>query len=154
MNAKAKFGLAILTMAFLLLNPLGACTLMSVASAPAHPCCPKAPAPLRDCHTVGWVCVSTPPAPTTVAPNTDQGPVLAVFASATPVAGQVASSERPTFSLTSSHLTVDTSVSISFVFRTSLASQCSCKCIAEEGGIRRALRFSNGCGGARPVPDE
>jgi hypothetical protein len=97
MNAKTKLGLAILAVAFLVLNPVGACASMSMASTSAHPCCPKAPAPPTDCMTVGCVCINTPQAPTIVPPNTDQGPVLALPATSALDAGILASNERPTF---------------------------------------------------------
>jgi hypothetical protein len=96
MTAKTKLGLAILAVAFLVLNPIGACASMSVASPPAHPCCPKRPAPPADCHTVGCVCINTPPAPSIVPPNTNQGPVLALPASAALDAGYLAADRRPT----------------------------------------------------------
>jgi hypothetical protein len=73
MSAKTKFGLAILTVAFLLLNPIGFCTSVSVPSTPAHPCCPEKPAPPPDCNTPACVCADTPQAPVTVPPNADHG---------------------------------------------------------------------------------
>lgn len=98
MNAKAKLVLAILAVAFLVLNPIGACASMSVTSPPSHPCCPKAPAATEDCARPGCVCVNPTPVPTLVPPNIDEGQVLVLPANATskpnPVAG-----ERQTFGL-------------------------------------------------------
>src|SRR5438270_14043279 len=85
-----------LAVAFLLLNPIGACAAMSVASPPAHPCCPEKPAPPADCHSATCACMNTAPM-TIVPPNANQGPVLVLPASAAPEAGYLAANERPTF---------------------------------------------------------
>lgn len=80
MNATTKIGLAILVVAVLFVNPIGACAEnMAVASPPAHPCCPKdqAPAP-EECAKPGCVCINARPAAFVVPANDDQGPVLAV----------------------------------------------------------------------------
>jgi len=79
MNAKTQLGL-IITVAFLLLNPIGMCASISIASSPAHPCCPKAPAPPADCRMMGCFCATT--APTAITTNTEQERVLALPASA------------------------------------------------------------------------
>src|SRR5436189_268149 len=76
MNAKTKLALAILAMAFLVLNPIGACAGMSMASTAAHPCCPKTPAPPADCTSVGCACLNTPPSPATVPATQGENPAL------------------------------------------------------------------------------
>ena len=80
MNATTKVGLALLVVAVLFLNPIGACAeSMAVASPPSHPCCPKdqAPAP-EECAKPGCVCINAKPAVFVVPANDDQDPVLAV----------------------------------------------------------------------------
>lgn len=82
MNAKIKFGITILAVTFLLLNPIGACASMSMSNPPMHPCCPDKPAGPAGCHDVGCICVNSPQAPIIIPPNTDHAPVLAFSASA------------------------------------------------------------------------
>ena len=80
MNATTKIGLALLVVAVLFVNPIGACAdKMTVASPPAHPCCPKDQAPAPDeCAKSGCDCINAKPAAFVVPANDDQGPVLAV----------------------------------------------------------------------------
>src|ERR1044072_5027636 len=97
MTANIKFGLAIITVAFLLLNPIGACASMSASSTPAHPCCPEKPAAPADCRTAACVCAVTPQVPVTVPPNADQGVVLDLPSTAEPDAAFVARNQRTAF---------------------------------------------------------
>lgn len=80
MNTTTKIGFALLVVTFLLLNPIGACAgNVTVASPPAHPCCPKDQAPVPDeCARPGCVCINAKPAAFVVPAKDDQGPVLAV----------------------------------------------------------------------------
>jgi hypothetical protein len=97
MTAKTKFGLVIITVAFLLLNPIGACASMSAASTPAHPCCPKKPAPPADCPTAGCICAFTPQAPVTVPPNVDTGAAPDLATAAEPVLAFAVESQKTEF---------------------------------------------------------
>jgi hypothetical protein len=96
MNAKTKFGLAILAMAFLVLNPIGACASMPLTSPPAHPCCPTSPVALDDCAKPGCVCIN--PTPISIPPNSDKL-VLVLPANGAPEVSQPAANERPAFAL-------------------------------------------------------
>jgi hypothetical protein len=80
MDIKAKFGLAILTVTLLLLNPIGERCSMPAPStpAPAHPCCPKKPAVPTVCHSPACACVTTPQAPVTVQRNSNDSALLAI----------------------------------------------------------------------------
>ena len=63
MNATTKYGFAVLVVALLLFNPLGACAAMS-KMAVSHPCCP---APSQNgCAKSSCVCGSTAPRATAV----------------------------------------------------------------------------------------
>src|SRR2546423_572288 len=98
MNAKAKLVLAILAVAFLVLNPIGACASMSVTTPASHPCCPKAPVSPEDCAKPGCVCVDPTPVPTLAPSNIDEGQVLVLSANTTSKLGPVAG-ELHTFGL-------------------------------------------------------
>src|SRR4051812_48402795 len=90
MSARRKFGLAIVTVAFLLLNPMLGCALMAAPSPPpAHPCCQKPQA------TSGCVCVCTPPAPAAVSLNANQELVPALQVTSKAGVISVAAAEGP-----------------------------------------------------------
>src|SRR5215470_6071012 len=98
MNAKVKFGITVLAAALLLVSPFNACTSMAATSQPAHPCCPKAPAPPADCHMVGCVCANASPSQASqavVPPNNDPAPMLAALASGDVNLEPVVASEEP-----------------------------------------------------------
>ena len=97
MSTRAKLGLAIVAVAFLLANPMGACPSMSSASAPAHPCCPVKQAPPTDCQGLGCICVNAPQAPVTVPANDDQGVALDLPEIALPSAPLIVRTQCPTF---------------------------------------------------------
>jgi hypothetical protein len=80
MSAKSKLVLAILAVALLFLNPIGACASMPVVSAPAHPCCPETPVVPEDCAKPGCVGINPAPIPVLVSTNSDQGQVSDVTA--------------------------------------------------------------------------
>jgi hypothetical protein len=82
MIAKSKFALAVITVAILALNLIGACAPISAVSAQTHPCCPKAPSSQKDCETPGCICLNTPPAKATFLPTSDHGSVLTLIAEA------------------------------------------------------------------------
>jgi hypothetical protein len=96
MSAKIQFGLAIFVVILVLMNPIGACASVAVPSSPAHPCCPKTPAPQSPCQTTLCICVDIPPAPAAVPPNVTP-PLLAAAHGASAEAGLPTAVERPTF---------------------------------------------------------
>jgi len=105
LNALAKLGIAVVVIAILLLNPIGACAQsMQADRSPSHPCCPANKAPKTDhCAKPGCVCVTTTAAETVEVANDTAGPLLTLPAVAsadalpTGVTG-TAAPERPLYS--------------------------------------------------------
>jgi len=97
-NSGAKFGIAALAVAVLLLNPINACAKLSVLSMPAHPCCPEKQAPPAETHALDCTCLFTEQSPVTVPANDAPGVPIEPPATASPGLALVAFSERPTFS--------------------------------------------------------
>jgi hypothetical protein len=61
MKGTTKFGLAVLVAALLLVGPAGRCSQFSAAGSPAHPCCPRTPAPIpEDCGKPDCAYVKAP----------------------------------------------------------------------------------------------
>ena len=92
MNAATKTAFILLVVAFMLLNPIGACAgSMKAASSPSHACCPKTPTPLTDdCAKPDCVCINAEPVTIAVAANDDPGPVVAMPSGENPQAWQLA----------------------------------------------------------------
>lgn len=78
MNALAKLGTAVVVVALLILNPIGACAQSIEADhSPSHPCCPVHKAPDTDhCAKPGCVCGTTKAAETVVMGKDIAGPLL------------------------------------------------------------------------------
>jgi len=79
MKATRNLGLAILTIAFLVLNPLGACVSMPSATHPGHPCCPKTAALQLACATLGCMCVNAPSLTAAAIDSVNEGLLIAAI---------------------------------------------------------------------------
>ena len=94
MIAKAKFALVLLTAVFILVTPVWACASIPVQKTSAHSCCPKEPAPTKECQTPGCICLFTPPVQVAVQSNSDSGAAVEPAGSADAVAVELTGRER------------------------------------------------------------
>src|SRR4051812_22448608 len=77
-NGKINISLALLSIVFLLMNPVGFCAGSPMAKSPSHPCCPTAPAPHHhDSAKTSCVCIDRQPAAPSL-PSNDTGERMAV----------------------------------------------------------------------------
>jgi|SRR5579884_3112683 len=77
MIAKLQFGLALLALGFILVNPLGACVHLAKSS-PAHACCPKVPVAPRVLDKGGCICLDAPRPVVTAKAATGEGGKVAL----------------------------------------------------------------------------
>jgi hypothetical protein len=93
-----KFGLALLGVVFLLMNPVGFCAGSPMAQSPSHPCCPTKSAPHHeDSAKTSCVCIDRQPAAPSV-PSKDSSEGIAVVApDSTPQAFYHSSREHRAF---------------------------------------------------------
>ena len=82
MIGKSRLVLALLGIAFLLLNPAGVCAGTPGAQSPSHPCCPKPAAPDAPV-TSSCVCIDRQPAAPVLPSLSDSGIVAEIAPDAT-----------------------------------------------------------------------
>lgn len=98
-SGNVKSGWVMLTVAFLLVNSMGVCASMPVASPPAHPCCPASPATSEHCAGPACVCPTSAPTSTAFLPSTEAAPALMPVENAVAEVSQAAGFERRTVAL-------------------------------------------------------
>jgi hypothetical protein len=95
---KSRIILAILGIAFLLLNPAGICAGTPGSQSPSHPCCPKPSTPVAPASS-SCVCIDRQPAAPTLPSLADNGPVVTVASAAVVELDLPAVAEFATFDL-------------------------------------------------------